>query len=813
MDSGNGKGLFTFHPDYYQSGVDTVTFLAMETRQTPLSDYENVVITIIDVNQPPVFDSIGPQNVAVFETLNIRVVTTDPTDPDGGLLHLSAMNLPLNSTFTDSGGGMGRFVFAPDTSQIGTDTVVFYCTDEGSPPATGSEVMIITVQQGANMAPVLQYIGPKQVVEAETLSFTVSAADPNGTIPVLYTGDLPGNATFEDSGNGRGLFIFTPDYSQQGLKEVNFYASDGELVDHEDVVIQVLDAGNQRPVLDSIGTKSVTEGDTLIFSINAADPDSTIPGLYAEGLPINATFADNGDGGGIFTFTPGYFQSGIDSVIFFAYDGELADSEVVGITVNEAGNQTPIMTPIDSQEVVEDQRLILNLEATDADSTIPFLRVWNLPNNATFIDIGDGTGTFDFTPSYFQAGVDTVIFEAVDYEDTLVKVSQSVQIRVINVNRFPVFQQVSTKEMDEGDTLVFNIIATDPDSTIPQLFNPLKPQNSTFVDSGNGVGTFSFYPAYFQSGTYYIMFMAIDDEFPADPDTITMQVQVVVWDVPQAPVWVGIPDTSVTEGDTLILEVNATDPDGIPAVLSAIGLPSNSSFTDNEDGTGTFSYTPNFVQAGTSWVSFIATDLSSLADTEQVQVAVIEAGNQRPILAPIQPKWGIAAIYGGSFTVSATDPDSTIPVLSAVQLPYNASFYDSGNGTGLFEFVPDTTQADSVYQIIFIAWDDGFLADSQAVACSVIAYRRGDVNGDSLVSIADAVYLINYLFNDGSAPKPLGSGDVNGDSEISIVDVVYLINYLFNDGPAPPRVQWMDADLSGGIKTRSKNQENSGMSR
>jgi hypothetical protein len=812
MDSSNGKGVFTFKPDYYQAGVDTVTFLAMEKKENPLSDYENVIITIIDVNQPAVFDSIGPKNVAVYQTLRIRVVATDPTDPDGGALHLTAAQLPANSTFTDSGGGIGGFVFAPNTSQIGQDTVFFYCTDEGSPPRTGEERVIITVQQGANVAPVLQYIGPKQVVEAQTLSFVVSASDPNGTIPVLYTGTLPRNAVFVDSGTGRGLFTFSPDYAQQGIKEVIFYASDGQLADYEKVLIQVKDAGNQFPILASIGAKSVTEGDTLRFSISAVDPDSTIPGLHAINLPVNAAFVDYGDGGGVFTFVPGYFQSGIYNVIFFASDGQLADSETVKITVNDAGNQIPIMTPISSQVVTENQRLILYLKAADPDSTIPFLRVWNLPANATFLDVGDGTGTFDFTPSYFQAGVDTVIFEAVDYEDSLLKVSQSVQITVLNVNRLPVFQQISTQQVNEGGTLIFNVRATDPDSTFPRLLNIIRPNNSTFIDSGNGVGTFSFYPAYNQSGTYYPIFLAIDEEFPAEPDTIGMQVQIIVSNVPQPPVWADIPDTSVKEGVTLILQVSASDPDGVPPVLTASGLPLNSSFADHHNGTGTFTFTPNFVQAGTFWVSFIAKDATSLADTEKVQIVVLEAGNQAPILDPIKTQWVIAAIYGDSFTVHAADPDSTIPALSASQLPNHASFYDRGNGFGLFKFIPDSTQAGSIYQIIFIA-SDGFLADSQAVACSVIAYVRGDVNGDGNIGIVDVVYLINYLFNSGPVPRPWGAGDANGDGNVSIVDVVYLINYVFNNGPAPPRIGWIDTDSGTGSTLKSGKNENPGMAR
>ena len=70
------------------------------------------------------------------------------------------------------------------------------------------------------------------------------------------------------------------------------------------------------------------------------------------------------------------------------------------------------------------------------------------------------------------------------------------------------------------------------------------------------------------------------------------------------------------------------------------------------------------------------------------------------------------------------------------------------------------------------------------------SYVCGDANGDSTVNIADAVYLINYLFIEGPPPDPLGAGDANCDGtthepKIDIADVVYLINYLFINGPPP----------------------------
>ncbi len=66
-----------------------------------------------------------------------------------------------------------------------------------------------------------------------------------------------------------------------------------------------------------------------------------------------------------------------------------------------------------------------------------------------------------------------------------------------------------------------------------------------------------------------------------------------------------------------------------------------------------------------------------------------------------------------------------------------------------------------------------------------IAFIRGDANGDSKVTVADVVYMINYLLKGGPTPVPLEKADTNCDGTVNVSDAVYLINYLFKGGPLP----------------------------
>jgi len=63
--------------------------------------------------------------------------------------------------------------------------------------------------------------------------------------------------------------------------------------------------------------------------------------------------------------------------------------------------------------------------------------------------------------------------------------------------------------------------------------------------------------------------------------------------------------------------------------------------------------------------------------------------------------------------------------------------------------------------------------------------KCGDANADGSLTVADVVYLVNYLFKGGPVAKPYEAGEANCDGKVTVSDVVYLVNYLFKGGPPP----------------------------
>jgi len=172
-------------------------------------------------------------------THSVRSILIDP----------NAHNVMFVSTFgdgiflsTDAGGHWS-------TMNVGlTDLEIYTLANDQSDPMTlyagsGSHGVFTTSYAYANHPPSLASIGNQSTYPNVALHFTVAATDPEGTIPILSATGLPAGTSFVDSGNGHGGFSWVPSPAQIGSYHVVFHASDGTLIDSEQVTIEVLDPG------------------------------------------------------------------------------------------------------------------------------------------------------------------------------------------------------------------------------------------------------------------------------------------------------------------------------------------------------------------------------------------------------------------------------------------------------------------------------------------------------------------------------------------------------------------------------------------
>jgi hypothetical protein len=804
-DNGDGTGQFVYSPDFHDSGEDTVIVFATEIGGTGLASFEVFVITTIEINQPPVFDPVGPFSMLIFDTLEVLVAALDLTDPDPeAVVFLPTDGLPANSTFLDNGDNTGTFRFLPVWGQDSVYNVTFWAVDQGTPALSSSMTVTITVQD-ANLPPIIDPLGPQAVPEGGALVITATGSDPDGVVPpVMLVDTVFENATFVDNGDGTATYDFAPSFVQSGLYNLTFGATDGiDTTWGDPVLVQVVEAGNQVPIFDPFPVDSVTEGQTTEGFVSGADPDLTLVtfGIVESSQPENFTFVDSGNGVAGFFFAPSYRQSGLLNVELIISDGELADTSVMVIYVNEAGNQWPVLDTILDYVAIEDELLQFTVTASDIDGPPPILSTSILPGAATF---DGGSGLFDWTPSYDDSGTYAVTFYAADAEDPAAIDSQAVEIMVEDFNRTPwyFFPPMQRDTVEEGGLMEYIIVGWDDDGTMPEIVAFLDATDSlatnmTFSQEVVGtdqIGTLTFQPDFHQGDNgptfYFVRFQVVDEADPSlyrESGTVTFR----VYDENQPPsiVFSGGPGPhEIEEGANISFDVQGVDDDGDAVTLRAENLPdSNWAINQPTDDVIVFSFSPDYRQAGVYNISFIAEDEHMAADTQIVEITVDETGNHIPIFVSEFPDTvNVYATITYNAQIVALDPEGLPLILEATSVPANAT-WDTTGGVGSFVFNSQADQIGQVFSVEFTATDEQSAVATLTVNFEVNNFLRGDTDENDKYTVNDVIFLAGYMFRGGSMPSPLEAGDVDNSGQVDIADMTYLINYMYHAGPRPPQ--------------------------
>lgn len=490
-------------------------------------------------------------------------------------------------------------------------------------------------------------------------------------------------------------------------------------------------AGNNPPVLASIGNKTILEGATLSFDVTASDGDGDPLTYTVNNLPSGAGFNTIT---GAFSWTPALNQSGSYSVTFTVTDGSDTDTETINITVTDvAVNQAPILTSIGNKGVDEGDTQYIPINATDPNGDSLVYSASNLPSGAIF---DDASRMFTWSPSFDQAGVYNVTFSVSDGNDND---SETILITVTDVNRPPILSSIGTQTIGEGSQLTFTITGSDPDDDALNYSAEGLPDGATFNSTTR---FFSWIPEFqiSENTRVYPVTFNVSDGVADDSETVTINVT----NVNRAPVLDSIGSQVLTEGEPYNLLINATDPDSNPIIYSATTLPPGSVFIPS---TSSFSWIPGSDQSGNYDVTFTASD-GSLSDSETVTFTV-NNGNEAPVLDVIGAK-SIAENSPLTFVVSANDINGDSLNYSASGLPDGAVF-DAEQQS--FYWTPDYSQAGTFTVTITVT--DGVFSDFETVEITVTNSNRTPVI--SGIPGGSVMATTNYSFT------PVAS-DPDGDS-------------------------------------------------
>ncbi|NUM55348.1 MAG: putative Ig domain-containing protein [Candidatus Hydrogenedentes bacterium] len=230
------------------------------------------------------------------------------------------------------------------------------------------------------------------------------------------------------------------------------------------------------------------------FTVNASDPDGTVPTLSAQSLPSGASFADNGNGTGTFTWTP---SSGAEvgspyTVSFTAGDGSLTDAKSSVITVTTSTNLPPAFQTIWWREVTAGNGVGFFITATDPEGSALLYSSPSLPEGARLIQYpGYSSIYFEWFPTAAQVGSHQIPIVATDAGSPPMSGSSIIPISVLGGNVAPKMDGVWDTTVVAGAFVNLRIGAWDTDGDIPTLTAQNLPPGATYTSDNYGTGFFT----------------------------------------------------------------------------------------------------------------------------------------------------------------------------------------------------------------------------------------------------------------------------------------------------------------------------------
>ena len=646
-------------PHTQTPGTYGVKIVGTSAGGSPANETVEQTVTInvtAPVVTPPTLRPIGNQTVKPGET---KMISLSANGLNGATPVFSKQGPTwVNVDNTDDELDLSPPESAADT----THNVTVYVAANGE---TDSETITVTVLPlPPNNPPVLAAISPTNSFTNDDVTIQLSATDPDGDdITYSVSGNDYAGSLDEDTG------LFQHRFTSPGTYTITFTATDDrDGVSTQNATVVVVNRPSP-PVLDAIGNKSRVGDGSISIVLKAKDPDD-LPITFQSSASgtFSAITQENGTDKYVVTWTSGTFNLGTTRVTFTATAtggdpvGE-TDSETIVVTVTAAQASPPVLTSIG------------NKSRTGA-GTIPAFTIRATDPNGLPITFDDGEaggtfGTVMSTGNEYRVNYESASYDVGRHDVTITATatggtpagetaSETITITVNAPEASPptldpignqiISHNINSKDIrlyasdDDNETLMFSVTGDAGANASIESTNMLRLQ-----------------PASVTSDTNYTITVTVTattgtpiNETDSETITVTKLAPPPPPPTNDPPIFASISDVAIFEGESVRIQLSATDPEG-----ENITYGKSVNYGNLTNG-GLFTHT--FSNAGNFVITFTASDGVNIV-SRTASIRVSEAVTPDPTPPVLQSINNQSRIGQGKFTVRLTAKDQhSLPI-------------------------------------------------------------------------------------------------------------------------------------------------------
>ena len=761
VDETTGALTFQSAPDFEtpaDEDQDNGYEVTVQVSDGSLTDDLNMLISISNTNEAPVFTSTTEASVSENET-NITTLTV--SDPEGDDLSFSITDgADQDLFFVDVLFGTLTFNSAPDAEAPADDDQdnVYEVTVQVSDGTLTDEISLLVTVDDANEAPEITTDAAILIHENATAIVTLTSSDPeedDRTFSLIDGVDMDLFTVEETS--GAIAFLVAPDFEipqdddQNNVYEVTVQVSDGELTDDIALLVSV-DNVNEAPGFTSAAEVAIQENTTSIITLTANDPEAgDLAFTLSAGADMDLFTVDEASGALTFLAAPDFEtpldgdQDNVYEVTVQVSDGELTDDMAMLIGVENV-NETPRFTTQEALSISENTLTVTTLTASNQEAEDLTFTVTGGADMDLFT-LNETTGELAFiTAANYEGPAD-------DNQDNVYVVNLQVSdgeltdelflfISIVDTDEAPEIVTATDQSVSENQTEVVNLTAIDPETT-DLTFSITEGVDMALFDVNETTGQLTF-------------LAAPDFEAPEDDDQdnvyeLTVQVsdgtstgqadlRITVGNENEAPVFTSATAFPITENETAVTLLTASDPEADDLSFTIMdGADADLFSVDENSGTLSFLNAPDFEAPADNDQDNayeVTIEVSDGLLTDEISLLVsVGNTNEAPVFATgveqTLPENQTAVV-----TLAASDPEAN-DLLYALSAGADMDLFSVNETTGQLTFIaapdyedPADEDSDNVYEVT-VQVSDGVLTDNLTLQVSI-----GNVN-EAPVSLTD----------------------------------------------------------------------------